>query len=162
MTCVVFKDGILASDSQLVSRSWTCVGDFKKIGTHTVDGVTYGYGATGETAYCQKFSDWIHSPAFALWLSDGSGHPNLEPAGKDEVCTGILFKPDGSCVRFEGNYPPFTLRAPFYAFGSGDALAMGAMAAGATAHEAVEIACKFDVLSNGPVQSMPLVGYSPA
>jgi ATP-dependent protease HslVU (ClpYQ) peptidase subunit len=41
-----------------------------------------------------------------------------------------------------------------YAIGSGGDLALGAMAAGATPQEAVEIACRFSIYSSGPLQTM--------
>ena len=41
-----------------------------------------------------------------------------------------------------------------YAIGSGGDLALGALAAGADSHKAVEIACRFSVYSSGPLQTM--------
>jgi hypothetical protein len=45
----------------------------------------------------------------------------------------------------------FQMDAPFYVAGSGGSLAMGAMAHGATAEEAVQIACKYDTKTCEPV-----------
>ena len=42
----------------------------------------------------------------------------------------------------------------FYAVGSGAAYALGALAAGAKANAAVDIACKFSVYSSGPLLTM--------
>jgi hypothetical protein len=154
MTCIVFKDGVIASDSQLVGRGWSRMGGFDKIGRRKIGSKVYLFGATGETAYCYKFMVWVQSDAFKEWLDDPTKPtPELEPAGKDESCTGLLFMPDDTCWRFEGNYPPYPMRADYYAFGSGDAYALGALGK-STAMEAVEQVIKHDVLSNGPVQSL--------
>lgn len=46
--------------------------------------------------------------------------------------------------------------APFHADGSGCAIAIGAMAAGADAKRAVEIACDYDTQCGGPVHVLTL------
>lgn len=152
MTCITYRDGVIASDSQVISRTWTAMGGFDKIGRREFDGKVYLYGATGETAYAAKFDKWMQSPAFEVFITKDEGHPNLEPAARDEQCTGLIFTPDGDCIRIEGNYPPYTIRGEYFAFGTGDNVALGAMHAGATAEQAVEAAIVHDVLSNGPVQ----------
>ena len=153
MTVIVYRDGIIASDSQLVTRTWSCTMQFKKIGARDVDGKIYLYGATGETAYSAKFFDWVESDAFLAWLTDrSSSHPRLEPAKADETAVGLLFHPDGVCTRWEGDAYPYDVTGPFFAFGTGDNAAMGALMMGASAVQAVEIACAVDVLTNGPSQ----------
>lgn len=152
MTCIVFRDGVIASDSKIISRSWTAIGGFDKVGKRELDGKVYLYGATGETAYAGKFHRWMQSDAFAEFIKTGEGHPNLEPAARDEQCTGLIFTPEGDCIRIEGNYPVYTVKAPYFAFGTGDATALGALFMGATAQQAVEAACEHDILTNGPVQ----------
>jgi len=152
MTCIVFRDGVIASDSKIIGRSWTTMGGFDKCGKRVLDGQVYLYGATGETSYAAKFDRWMQSDAFATFIKTGEGHPNLEPAARDEQCTGLLFMPDNTCIRFEGNYPHYTVKGDYYAFGTGDMVASGALFMGASAQEAVKAAIEHDVLSNGPVQ----------
>lgn len=152
MTVIVYRDGMIASDSQVIGRAWTTMGGFAKVGKRVFDGKVYLYGATGETAYAAKFDRWMQSEAFEVFITTGEGHPNLEPAARDEQCTGLLFTPDHKCIRFEGNYPHYELTAPYFAFGTGDNFATGALAMGATAAQAVEVAMQYDILSNGPVQ----------
>lgn len=152
MTCIVFRDGVIASDSKVIGRHWNAIGGFAKVGKRMYDGQVYLYGATGETSYAAKFDRWMQSPAFDEYMKTGEGHPNLEPAARDEQCTGLIFTPDGACMRVEGNYPIYTVTAPYFAFGTGDSAALGALYMGATAQQAVEAACEHDILSNGPVQ----------
>lgn len=155
MTCIVYRDGVIASDSQIVGRTWACQGTFKKIGHRDVDGKVYLYGAYGETAMCAKFNEWVQSEGFVAWLRDRSAaHPQIDPAKSDEVCVGLIFHPEGHCTRWEGNYPAYDITGEFFAFGSGDMVALGALGAGASAVEAIEITATYDVLTNGPVQSI--------
>lgn len=162
MTIIAYKDGVIASDSQAASRGWLVVGEFEKIGRREVycDGVigsdkpdVYLYGSSGEAAYQAKFNRWMQSEAFEVWLKTREGGPEIEPDGKDDVCMALLIMPDGSCVRFEGNYPWYVVNAPFYVLGSGEIMAVGALAANATAEEAVAICIQHDGLSNGVVKS---------
>lgn len=164
MTILVYRDGVLASDSQLINRQWTVIGTAPKIGrreilTKKLDGVTvvrcdvYLFGATGDSAYCSKFLKWCQSDDFEKFLKDQEyTSPAIAPTGKEQSCTGFVVKPDGKCIRFEHEDPPYETEAEWYAFGSGDTMAIGALANGAGAEEAVRIVCEWDPPSKGPVQ----------
>lgn len=156
MTVIVFRDGVIASDSKIISRSWTAVAGFKKVGSRVYNGEVYLFGATGETAYAAKFERWMNSDEFVKFIDSGlsDGHPQLEPGARDEQATGLIFTPDNSCIRIEGNYPAYEIHGDYFAFGTGDLVAMGALHHGATAIEAVQAAIDHDVLTNGPVQSI--------
>lgn len=56
------------------------------------------------------------------------------------------------------NYSMDLVQEPYMAVGSGGDAARGAMAAGATPEQAVEIACQIDSNSRGPVQRLYLKG----
>lgn len=156
MTCIVYRDGVIASDSKIISRSWTAVGGFQKIGQRFHSERLYLFGAVGETAYAAKFERWMHSKEFETFIESGmvDGHPLLEPSAREEQCTGLIFTPEHNCIRIEGNYPAYLVEAPYFAFGTGDATALGALYHGATATEAVEAAIEHDILTNGPVLSI--------
>lgn len=161
MTILVYRDGVLASDSQLINRQWTVVGTAPKIARIEVpQGITgalapavYLVGATGDSAYCSKFLKWCKSDDFKKFLQDQEyTSPAIAPTGKEQSCTGFVVKPDGKCIRFEHEDPPYETEAEWYAFGSGDTMAIGALAHGAGAEEAVRIVCEWDPPSKGPVQ----------
>lgn len=57
----------------------------------------------------------------------------------------------GKCYMYENRLYPYEVKAPF-AIGSGFKYAMGAMLAGATAAQAVEIAARLDKNTGGEVQ----------
>lgn len=130
MTTIAFKDGILAADSR--STSGTMVsGSVKKI----IGGDGFYTAITGDTQ--------DKNPVFK-YLKDGGEKPKIANLN------GIVVK-NGKMQLFDDKLEPYDMGCAFYALGSGRELAIGAMAAGATAEEAVKIACEYDVHTGGPV-----------
>lgn len=81
---------------------------------------------------------------FRLWLENGGDIPKLDDF------SAIVLQPDGIGRFYDGNqhWTP----CPFpTAIGTGAELALGAMEAGATPTEAVEIACQHDPFSGGKI-----------
>ena len=139
MTTIAFKDGVLAADSHIACGGLRS-GTAQKIFEHG-GGAIAGAGAYAEFL---RFKDWI---------VDGAD-PEKRPELKESDL--IWIKPDGSVVEFEPT-GQLAYEAPFYALGSGRELAIGAMAAGASAEEAVRIAIDWSQGSGGEVQ-IALVG----
>jgi ATP-dependent protease HslVU (ClpYQ) peptidase subunit len=88
---------------------------------------------------------------FAAWLTDGGDIPKL-----DEF-TALVLRTDGEARIFDDTTQWDRCDLPA-AIGSGAKYAIAAMTAGATAEEAVEIACDFDPFSGGAVARMELEG----
>jgi ATP-dependent protease HslVU (ClpYQ) peptidase subunit len=138
MTTIAFKDGILAADSQETHGEMPVF--CRKIYRHN-----HGWMAVaGESMPALVMTAW--------WQA---GHKDEEkPEFADDasfVCLihdgGQLFVIDRDCVALR-----ILLEDPrFFAIGTGADLAMGAMAAGAGAAEAVRLACKLDINSGLPV-----------
>ena len=85
--------------------------------------------------------------AFKCWIEKGAPDNNkpLITLLPDEGIGIILIK-DGRCWLYsDESLFPTEIREPFWATGTGADYAMGAMAMGANAIEAVEIACRFDI-----------------
>lgn len=73
----------------------------------------------------------------------------------DDWVTMLMVAPDGSLRRLtKGGVASF--EAPFYADGSGGEYAMGAMAMGANARQAVQVACRFDLASGDGIDTLTL------
>lgn len=143
MTTLVYANGQLSSDSQ-VTEDNTVVGWIKKIGK-TADG--HLYGTTGR-------ADSIE--IFAKWCETREGDPPNDPDEKGEnQSTRVLITPDGRVREWE-KFGWSECVAPFFAWGSGANIARGALAAGATIEQAIEVACTYDVYSGGEVQSVRL------
>lgn len=62
---------------------------------------------------------------------------------------------DGTCICHEAD-GPMLIRAEYQALGSGAAYALAAAEIGLTATEAVRIACKFDLASAEPIETLSL------
>jgi hypothetical protein len=69
----------------------------------------------------------------------------------DEEAHGFIYLPDGRQVTFWESETVEVLMAPFFANGSGNLLALGAMEAGATAEEAVRAAMVWDNSTGGAI-----------
>jgi ATP-dependent protease HslVU (ClpYQ) peptidase subunit len=84
------------------------------------------------------------SMLFLSWYKDGR-----DPASKPKLDDGFsaMVIQAGECMRYENLLMPYLINMPFWASGSGADYALGAMAAGKSAQEAVEIAIRFDTSS---------------
>jgi hypothetical protein len=132
MTVVAYRDGVLASDS-LVNDNNTRCGETNKIG-RTKDGWLWGFVGTAH-----------YKDGFSTWAEERAGDPPKIPV---ESGPGMLISPEGEVSEWWGD-GWFVVEAPFAAWGSGSDLAVGAMAMGATAQQAVQVAIDFNVHCGG-------------
>ena len=152
MTTIAFKNGVMAADTA-VTRGDNHAGIAYKIRSRADGAVA---GASGALPDAIKFLDWFE-------LNDGSP---IEGLGADFEA--LVAYPDGQVTEYSGstslgNYvgrpcPGFGTLA----IGSGWKAAAGAMAAGATAVEAVMIAAQIDVHTCGPFQCVEVKGWDQA
>jgi len=109
--------------------------------------VNYAFaGGVGMTDIVDEFIDWI---------TNGGEYPKLCLDRADDS-TFIAVTHDGELHEFERRDQPALKTRKIDAFGSGAMYAMGAMHAGASAHDAVLIASKCDPYSNDDVRSFDL------
>lgn len=140
MTTFAYRKGILVADTCVTSQGIR-VGSTVKI---TKRGRLLA-AAAGNASICRTFCDWVQGGL------KGEGPQMLIPDGKDGFCAwGYLFMPDGLCLSFEPSGVNH-MRAEFITEGSGSLIAFGAMAYGASAEEAVLIACQYDGASQTPI-----------
>lgn len=79
------------------------------------------------------------------WMEAGAKDEDFPKPIDEESRTTVIIAQDGECQVCWGDFPlTHAVDEPFYAFGSGADLALGALAVGATAVQAVEIACQFN------------------
>ena len=90
----------------------------------------------------------IQSAVVETWLRGGE----VEKPTYGLDVSGILVEPNGSIWVINGDGDKARLEAPYVASGSGRIVALGALAAGASAERAIEIACELDAYTRGPVQ----------
>ena len=156
MTTIAYRDDTLAADSQDTYDDIKTMSSQKLFKIERDDEIeivaTAGHGITG-----MLFIDWY------------SGD---EDEGR-EACEPKLQLNDTNLIDWDDNFHILVLNSeglfevdryfklleitePFFAIGSGAAVAMGAMHMGATAKEAVEVAKKVDLYTGGKVRTMSL------
>lgn len=134
MTTITFKDGVLAADSQ-ATRDNTRTGFATKL-FRLDDGERAALLGCAADAY-----------ALLDWYRAGKDRP--QPEAKEGSL--VVVEAGGEIMIYQDGYHQPAPTAPFHAWGSGMDFALGAMWAGASAKEAVEIAVGLDTYSGGPV-----------
>lgn len=146
MTTIAYRNGILAADTAtFIHEGNTRVpeGSGRKIVRLSDGSCVAGSGIKREIS------------EFARWCETGN---NPEKRPSFDLSTVIRVWPDGRGEVYDGKYDERDISGcEFYAIGSGSAAALGAMYAGASASEAVQIAMKIDPWTDGEVQIEPLV-----
>jgi 20S proteasome alpha/beta subunit len=139
MTTIAYKDGVLASDGKITAGG--CVTNLTSKKIFRVNSAWIGV--------CGTVADW----GLVVDYLNNNGTP-IPPTAEFDC----IYMPDkGKAVILEvckGGILREIAFAPPFAIGSGGNFAIGAMAHGASAIEAVKIACKYDVYSGGKVQSV--------
>lgn len=140
MSTIVYRDGILAGDSRAFSGSRTPIGAKIKI-AELEDGVLVGVSTT-QPGLGEAFIDWYATGC------QPSERPDMGQQGFDA----LVIDADANVFFYNDSFMPSgPLLVDYIAIGSGAEYALGAMAAGKTAEEAVEIASGLDVWTGGPI-----------
>lgn len=138
MTAIAYRDGIMAADGLDTSGGLVESLEATKI-VKRHDGALCG--CAGELTTCARLT--------AAFLANKL-HEDYDFASKGSYAA-LIVEADGSVHRATKRGLARMSPAPFYAEGCAYQLLTGAMAAGATAEEAVEIACRWDTRCGGTV-----------
>lgn len=139
MTTIAYRDGVLAADTLRTSNGMRDGYQRKihKCGRLLIAGA-------GSAAVCEQFRSWV--------LRGMVGPSPFE--GKPDSGNGLVITPDGLAVIW-GSSGPWQLKdVPFLALGTGEQIAMGAMAMGGSAEEAVRAAITLNISSGGEIQTV--------
>lgn len=140
MTTIAYRDGIMVADS-----ATTC--DGVQMGIAPKVAQTADDGLLG---CCGNLSE---STRFQRWLQDGANLEDLESIPNKSNSEGLWIQTTGEMFLVIAD-PPIAIEIKgreFFAIGSGSEIALGAMAAGASAEEAVRICCQYDCYSLEPL-----------
>jgi len=141
MTIVVFRDGVMAADSLATNHHNARVGKIRKLARRDSDGALAG--VAGFAGDCTDFLAWfLRNKEAQSWKG----------ADEENGFSGLVAFPDGRVVGCDVSGRFYGIDAPFHARGSAQAMAMGALAMGASAEEAVKACIDFDIHCGGPVQ----------
>lgn len=142
MTTIAFDGKSVAFDTQS-----TCGGRISHVDDKVVEIQNYGIvyaGGSGELDSVHAFQDWV---AGGMKPDD---YPDLCKERADNSCF-ILINYKGELQEFERRPHPVATVVGRDALGSGSDYALGAMAAGKSAEEAVRIAMEYDAYTGGEV-----------
>lgn len=141
MTTIAYRSGIISADSQ-ISYSTFHNGTREKI---AVKGA-YLVALAGQT--------WLRN-MLEKWAEEGCPEDNVPDVliDNDDKFEAIFIDKDGNCFHHESGFLVPVI-ADYCAIGSGAMFAMGAMAHGATAEEAVAAAALHDKSTGGNIQSL--------
>lgn len=134
MTTIAYRDGILASDSLVTAGTLRC-GGMRKIARNAAGWMG---GSAGPMETNVRLLAWIDAGAHG-------DPPEMKEADA------IIVSPEGVVHFWTGAGPLTPVLGDFFAVGSGERVAVGAMAAGADAIKAVRIAIEFDTASGGDI-----------
>ena len=99
-------------------------------------------GACGDQAACHKFRQWV--------IDGMAGNNPFHDADGNGI---VVTKDRALCF---GTHGAWVVSEPFYSLGSGYQIALGALAMGATARKAVEIAARYDTMTGGDITELHL------
>jgi len=143
MSVVVLREGVLASDSLAYGGDYQTSPGTKQKLFRLADGSRVGI-TSGKVGQSERFMAYLRGEVEASALSDVAWDVRA-----------IVVKPDGSVYLADDSlHMSGPIRCDFYAIGSGAKYALGAIAAGASAPEAVEAAIRFDQHSGGDVRTI--------
>lgn len=145
MTTIAYRDGILACDGQTTFSNVSIYNNAVKI-TKSEDG--WLCGGCGDYAVLQHFLNWAEKRKGKFKL------PSEELFDHNEYDL-IMISPNG-VVHTRAISLWQTHQPEYDAWGSGAQIAVGAMAYGASAIEAVECAIRHDIYSSGQVSHVGL------
>jgi 20S proteasome alpha/beta subunit len=140
MTVIVWDGKTLAADKR---GTYGYVGlKTTKIKKHN----NYLLGSCGNSNYGRALVDWF--------ISGGDTEEFPEAIDSDNGGSLMVITPDRKILYYD-RYPyPLVIEGPFHAIGSGSELATGALAMGADAIRAVEIACIYDTGSGNGIDTL--------
>lgn len=141
MTTIAYRDGVLAADTAIFDRGVYC-GAIEKI-FRAPDGSLFG--VAGKLGDLTRFKDWMMA-----------GEPDTRPEFNEEDSEALIIRLDGR-VLWYGIIDFTEIVGDYHVIGSGFRVAMGAMAAGASALRAIEICCDLDDGTRRPIRQLELI-----
>lgn len=143
MTTIAYAKGIMAADTQMT------FGDATKARVSKINRLSDGslFAYAGSQFQGVRLKEWARGGF------DPEKRPKFGPKTDIEA---LLIKPDGTIWYYDGSTIPEKLEDKFYAIGSGGAFALGALASGKSAVQAVRIAARYDSTTSEPIDKMEL------
>jgi hypothetical protein len=151
LTVIAYRNGIMAGDSCWSEADGLIINSQNKL-IRLPSGALYGgAGAPDDRALLGLLCDVEERTRLPDWTTlQGANYEELEA---------LLVLPDESVWSINGGakgYGVCPVSLPYIAIGAGAAVAIGALAAGATAKRAVDLACRHNTFCRPPVHTLTL------
>ena len=148
MTTIVFDGTTMSGDGRCTLGDTILSEEIVKV--HNINNRLVGFA--GRYSSGLRFLDWFEDFDNANDLQQQAPYVsvNIPDLMAEDDFTALVAYPDGTLMLFEGGSNFYQIEAP-YAIGSGADFALAALDCGMTSEEAVEIACKRNVLSGGTI-----------
>ena len=146
MTTIAWDGKTMAADKQSTGGGMKYLSLEGKMHRGTYHGMPALFAGAGTSVYCDAVIEWLRA-----------GMPNDKPempAAPDSFT--VVVATELGIFEYIDSLRPIPLGVRKWAIGSGAEYAFGAMAAGASAKRAVEIACTLDVNSGMGVDTLTL------
>ncbi|MTH61180.1 hypothetical protein [Paracoccus litorisediminis] len=148
MTTIVYRDGVLASDTRAYSGHATPIGTKRKIHRRR-DGAMFGVSTAAPGL----------SEQVARWYLDDKNMDLLPQLGPEDGFDMLEIDKDGQVFIYHDSiHPTGPLTAPYFTVGSGANYAIGALEMGASAVEAVRVAITNDPWTGGHIETLTRPG----
>lgn len=144
MTVIAIKDGVIAADSASSANDRI---------THYTDKI-FPVRPEHGGGYVAASGAWALGQAAARQYAE----TGTVPPEKSDQFNLHLLRPNGTTARCEDG-AWFDVDAPFMAGGSGADFAAGAMAAGASAEDAIRLACQHMNFCGGKIRTFSVVNH---
>ena len=131
MTVIAWDGSVLAADKQATNAGLR----MKATKIHKING-----------CICAVSGDWDRAQALLHWFGQGANpesYPESQKSDNDFVGM-VVVRPDNTVVKYERTPYPYPVEDKLFSIGSGRDFALGAMASGANAIQAVHIASRFE------------------
>lgn len=143
MTAIAYRDGVLAADSFALAGQYIELRYTRKI-VKRPDGSMAG--ASGRTVFCEQFLD--------CFLAGEESQFRPQVKNYDDFIGLVIYPEKG--IFWAEEHGMFANPAPFVALGAADRFMLGAMAAGASAQQAVTLAIEHYGSVGGEIQILEL------
>jgi len=149
MTTIAYRDGVIAADTQETwdDGSFTPCKKIYRISSSDAEIDGHIVALAGGSYSAEVFLEWYEN-------GDWNDPPDLVNLDADEDFEALVVKNDGTLWTCNRLFAFIPIKVDYFAMGSGGKAALGAMAVGATADEAVRAAMKHDCYTGGKVQTL--------
>lgn len=146
MSVVAYRDGVMACDAR-VTAGGLVIGSMIKVRR---------FGDGKDVVLCGAVGDADSIIQFFKYVESGMDADYLPSFGSDVTFSGMTVDADSNVYLYYNSMNQCEVTAPYYAIGSGDEVAMGAMYFKSTAIDAVKAACAHTTTCGGPIYAISL------